>query len=231
MRLDKNKALKLRLKGYSYNEITRLLGMPKSTLSGWFTGLELSTKARGRINKRVAEKSLAGLIKKNEAQTREAKQRAATIRKLARKQVKQLSRKELRLIGTALYWAEGYKRPIVVNGKERTSHPISLTNSDPGLIKLFIKFLKEICKIPSPKIRADIRLFENMNEQTVMKYWLKVTELPDCNFGKFYYGVSKSSQHKRPYNRLPYGTIQICVNNTRKFHQIMGWIEGLKNIA
>ena len=48
-------------------------------------------------------------------------------------------------------------------------------------------------------------------------------------FGKSYYGVSKSSQGKKPFNILPYGTIQIRVNNTELFHRIMGWIDGTKD--
>jgi len=42
------------------------------------------------------------------------------------------------------------------------------------------------------------------------------------------YLVSISSKRKRPFNRLPYGTVQIRINNTQKFHHIMGWIEWMK---
>ncbi len=228
MRKDKSKALKLRLKGYSYNEIARLLGAPKATLSDWFHGLELSETARARLRKRVAEASLRGLTKKNKLQTHEAQKRAARIRSSARAMINKLSHKDLLLLGASLYWAEGYKRLIVKNGKERSYHPIALTNSDPILVKIFIKFLKSICEIPEEKIFADIRVFEHMNADTVFDYWVKTTGLPKNNFRKLYYGISKSSQNKRPYNRLPYGTIQIRANNTQKFHQIMGWIEGIK---
>ena len=41
MRSDKSQALKLRLAGKSYSEIANSLGIPKATLSGWFTGLQL----------------------------------------------------------------------------------------------------------------------------------------------------------------------------------------------
>lgn len=227
MRQDKNKAMTLRLKGYSYNEITNSLGVPKSTLSDWFTGLELPEKAQARIKNRVAEASLKGLIKKNKLQTHLAIQRAKSIRKEARKDIKKLSRIQLLLVGAALYWAEGYKKPIIKNGKERSYHSISLPNSDPSLIKIFVEFLKEICEIPASKINASIRIFEHINENEALRYWMKITGLPKENFTKFYYGISKSSQSKRPYNRLPYGMVQIRVNDTKKFHQIMGWIEGL----
>lgn len=228
MRRDKQKALDLRLKGLSYNEISQRLGISKSTLSGWFSGLSLSTRAQNRIKKRVAEGSLRGLIKKNLKQTHEARKRATVIRKNAARQIKKISKKELRLLGTAIYWGEGYKKSVVKNGKERTFHVISLSNSDPVMIRLFIKFLKDILDVPHEKIRANVRIFEHLNEKKTLHYWQIVTGLPKKSFRKFYYGISKSSLGKRPYNRLPYGTIQIVVGDTKNFYKIMGWIDGIK---
>jgi len=227
MRSDRGKALALRLHGYSYNEITAKLGVPKATLSDWFTGLVLSEKAQERIARRVYEGSLKGLIKKNRLQTHQAKQNAARVHKIAKNDIKRISQRELLLIGAALYWAEGYKRPIVKNGKERTFHAISFSNTDPQMIKGFIRFLKNILQIPESRIYATIRIFEHISEKEAMQYWQKITALPPQNFRKSYYGISKSSLGKRPYNRLPYGTIQVTVGDTKNFHRIMGWIEGI----
>lgn len=228
MRQDREKALALRLKGYSYNEINKILGVPKATLSGWFGDLILSDEARTRIQKRVKEGSFRGLLKQNILQTHKARQRAAAIRKIAYNEIGGISKRELILLGSALYWAEGYKKPIIKNGKERTSHVISFTNSDPVMIRLFIRFLKDILHIETPKINAWIRLYEHLNEKLTLQYWQNITDLPRQNFKKFYYGISKSSSRKRPYNRLPYGTIQITVGDTKNFHKIMGWIEGIR---
>lgn len=231
MRGDKQKALKLRLAGKSYSEISRHLGVPKSTLSGWFTDLELSDAAKKRIQKRVYDGSLRGLIKRNKNQTRLALQRKIFIQRASSGEIRKINKNELRLIGIALYWAEGYKRSIVRNGRELTHHPVALTNSDPKLVQIFLRFLREICGVQNEKITADIRIYEHMNEQNLLNFWLKATNLPKENFGKVYYGISKSSQGKRPFNRLPYGTVQIRVNSTNLFHKIIGWIEGLKQLC
>lgn len=228
MRGDKEKAFRLRLGGYSYNEINKKIGIPKSTLSDWFAGLTLSTKARQRIIERVAEGSLRGLIKKNKKQSHEARQRATETRKIAAKEIKKITKKELLLFGTALYWAEGYKKSVIKNGRERTYHTISLTNTDPVMIRVFIRFLKDILSIPEEKIYASVRIFKHINEDEALRYWQNITGLPKKNFRKFYYGISKSSLGKRPFNRLPHGTIQIVVGDTKNFHRIMGWIEGIK---
>lgn len=228
MRTDRNKALKLRLSGKSYTDIKNSLGVPKSTLSGWFSNLQISEIARKKIEKRTRQKSLAGLLKRNKNQTALAIKRKIEIRKGAREEIKSVSQQNLFFLGLALYWAEGYKRPHRKNGRELTHHSVSLTNSDPDLIKVFLKFLREICLVPEERIKPDIRIFQHQNEDFLLNYWANITKIPREKFGKTYYGVSKSSLGKRPFNILPYGTIQIRVNDTKLFHKIMGWIEGLK---
>lgn len=230
MRNDKNQALKLRLLGKSYNQITAALGVPKSTLAGWFTGLELSAKAKVLLQKRVAEGSVAGLIKRNKLQTHLAQQKAKVIRNEAEKEIGTLSKKELLILGSALYWGEGYKRAIIKNGKERTYHPVSLSNSDPKLVVIFLKFLRDICIVDESKIHAGLRIYQHQNSEHLLNYWSALTKIPKERFEKFYYGVSKSSLGKRPFNILPYGTIQIRINSTALYHKIMGWIEGLAKI-
>ena len=227
MRKEKEQAMALRLQGYSYNEINEKLGIPKATLSGWFTGIVLSPAAQNRIKKRVQAKSIAGLIKRNKLQTHLARKKSSEIRIAARGRIKKLSPYELLLVGTALYWAEGYKKPMVRNGQERTYHAISFTNADPVMVKIFIKFLKNILNIPNDKIQASLRIFKHINEKEALNYWQKITGLNANNFKKTYYGISKSSQGKRPFNRLPYGTIQIRIGDTNNFHKIMGFINGL----
>lgn len=231
MRTDKSSAIKLRLGGKSYSEIQKALnGISKSTLSEWLKDMILSDSAKNMILKRSKEKSFQGLLKRNKNQTALAVRRRDEIRKLAASEIKNISKENLFFIGLALYWAEGYKQPIKKNGREVTYHPISLTNSDPDLVKIFLRFLREICNVPDGKIKAGLRIFKHLNEKEVLNYWSKATSIPDKNFHKTYLGISKSSMNKRPFNRLPYGVIQIRINDTNLFHKIMGWIGGIKNL-
>ena len=230
MRNDKEKVLKLRLAGKSYNEISKLLGTPKSTLSGWLKNLHLSDTARKRLNARVKEGSLKGLLKHNKQQTVLAHKRAKDIRQTASKQIDKISKHELLILGVALYWGEGYKRPIIKDGVARSYHPVSLSNSDPKLVAAFLRFLREVCGVEETKIHAGLRIYQHQNADLLLQFWSKLTRIPKERFEKFYYGISKSSQGKRPFNILPYGTIQIRVNDTALFHKIMGWLEGILKI-
>lgn len=42
------------------------------------------------------------------------------------------------------------------------------------------------------------------------------------------YPISLASMGKRPFNRLPYGTVQVIVSDTQMFYRILGYIDGVK---
>lgn len=231
MRKDKQHATKLRLGGKSYTQISRTLNIPKSTLSGWFSKLVISDSAKRKIEKRGRKKAIQILLKHNKNQTVLAKERAVSIRKSAEAELDSISKRDLFIIGISLYWAEGYKRPVVRNGKEVTHHVVSLTNSDYFLVKYFLKFLREICYIPNEKIKISLRFFEHQNVEKLTDYWLKGTDVLKNNFRTMLVTASRSSLRIKPFNRLPYGVIQVVVADTKLFHRIMGYIEGLKKFV
>ena len=227
MRSDKFKAYKLRMAGRSYNEIGRLLKVPKSTLSSWFSDLALPEEASDRLRDKVHAASLRGLLARNKNQTLLAETRSKLSRQAGQKLIGKLSKRDLLLIGTALYWAEGYKRPVIRNGKPTTSHRVSLTNSDPELICVFIRFLKELCDVPEEKIKIWIRIFAHQDQGYILDFWQKKCNIPYSNFHKTQQTVSISSQGKKPFNSLPFGVAQISVGSTELYHKIMGLIVGI----
>ncbi|MBI4088572.1 hypothetical protein HY415_00550 [Candidatus Kaiserbacteria bacterium] len=221
------RAMQLRLAGRSYNEIRNTLGVPKSTLSGWFKHVVLSDTARTRLASRTRLGS-AALIKRNKMQTHRAEQRARKIRTLAKEKIPVLTKRDFLIIGATLYWAEGYKRLHVRDGKERMSHSISFVNSDPIMIKAFLHFTQETLDVLRDDIHLTMRLYPHINEKNACKFWMKVTGLPYSCFKRTTTMISSASKGKRPYNRLPYGTLQVAVYDTMKFHYLLGLIEGVQ---
>lgn len=222
-------ALRLRLQGRSYNEIRKELKVAKSTLSLWLRNVVLSDVARKRLVERERTLGAAALIKRNKMQTVNARKHALFVREQAKKLLFQLTDKEFLILGASLYWAEGYKRARVRDGKERTAHPISFVNSDPDMVRAFVWFLMRTLKIRRNDIRATMRLYPHINEHEALEYWKQASGLTKTNFKKTTYLLSVASKGHRPYNRLPHGTLQIAVYNTEKFHYLMGLIEGVKN--
>lgn len=178
------KALILRQEGKSYGEISKITNIPKSTLSSWLNGVVLSKESQERINKKAHKTSLDGLIKRNKQQTVSAQNNAKNIRELAMKTIKEISNDNLLLIGVSLYWAEGYKRLKIRNGKEITSHIIGFTNSDPDMVLAFIIFLKKILEVPQEKIFVEMRLFSHLDARDTLLYWMDITGLSETQFKK-----------------------------------------------
>ena len=222
-RLEKEQAIQLRLQGKSYNEIRRLLKIPsKGTLSFWFKNLQLTAYAKRRLANNMFLAYKRGLLQFNLDRSKRIKLDNIKRQKEAAKSIGKLTHRELLLVAIALYWGEGYK-----SGK----HPrLGLTNSDPALIAIFMRFIREILKVSEYKIRTHIHTYPNLDQSVAIKFWSRVTKLPSDNF-RIVNQVSRASQGKRPKNSLPFGTLDIRVNSRQLFFTMMGWIDGLTGQA
>lgn len=217
MRKDKIIAIKLRKQGLSYNKISVRLKIPKSTLSGWFNNIRDSQKIKIRNIEESKKRAAENITAYNKYRSRLARARWALMQKDAKRDIGRLSFRELKLIGAALYWAEGYKRG---------NWNIVFCNSDFLMIKIMMKFFKEVCHVPLNKIKIQIQIHYNVSDTEARKYWMKKLRLSDKYFLNTMYQVSKSSQSRYP-NRLPFGTARIKINDVVLVNKIKGWITGL----
>ncbi len=224
MRKEKEQAIELRKKGKSYTQIGKILKIPKSTLSYWLCDIELSKDAQAILDKRSYKKSTQALIKRNKEQTVLAEKRAIEIRNNAKKEFGTLVKRKLFLSGVNLYWAEGYKKGAY--GSKWKS--VDFANSDPEMILLMMKFFLRECRIPIEKIKAQLIAHENVNIESSVKYWSKLTGIAELNFIKTTLPVARKSFNKRKNNSLTHGTLHIRINDVRFFYRVIGWIDGLK---
>src|SRR3989338_3277754 len=106
----KGRAIQMRLKGRSYNDIQKNLNLPsKGTLSYWFRDLELSEKAKAVLLERTRTASKINLLKFNTSRSKRIKSENKSEFKSGRKEIGPLTARELMLVGAALYWGEGTK--------------------------------------------------------------------------------------------------------------------------
>lgn len=214
----KEKAISLRRKGKSYGDIKRALGLKsKGTLSAWFKKLPLSKKSQALLhtNNRLAFKR--GLKAANANRKIRIDSENSESYNEGLKTITQLSDSELLLIGASLYWAEGVK------SERGVSTPLVFTNSDPDMISVYMQFLRKILLVPEDTIRAGIHIYNNHDPVECRKFWANITGLPEDRF-YIITQISRSSQNKRPFNILPYGTATIRVSNRKYFFKMKGMI-------
>ena len=218
MRLDKIKAIDLRKQKKTYREISQILGIPKSTLSSWFKRIPWSRKLKDRLSYKNSISQKDRLAYYSRLRAEEAQRRRNLILEKARKEIKNLSLEDLKLIGAALYWAEGRK-----NNK----WCLLFVNSDPAMITLMMKFFREVCRIPEGKLSMKIQIHPNISENRAKKFWAEIVGIASKKFTKTLYQVSRASKGKRNKKSLPYGTCRITISDTRLTNQVYGWIQGL----
>ncbi len=218
MRRDKERAIELRKEGKSYNEIHKSLNVPKSTLSGWFRDLRFSEDIKIRLIDETKRKWAQNITDFNKRRAKVILEEAQRMQDEEAKKVPRVSKKELWLLGTALYWAEGSKR-------ERWQ--ARFTNSDPEMIKFIMRYFREICGVEEDKFKLTLQIHPNVSEEAAKRYWSDVTNLSPTQFYKTLDAVSKTSKHKRGPKRLPYGTLKISISDVRIANKIKGWLKGL----
>ncbi len=116
----------------------------------------------------------------------------------------------LKIAGIMLYWAEGTKQGDTVD----------FANSDPQMIKIFLRFLREICGIAESRPRIYLYAFSDQNIEELKKYWSKVTQIPLAQFTKPYIRKFKPNLKDR---RMPYGLIHVRYNDKRLLARIRSW--------
>lgn len=175
---EKNQAIKLREQGLSYSQIKDTLGINKSTLSGWLSGMPLSKVRLDELqrNENVIEKIRTTKLLKRKLRVENVYDRIKT-------EIGLLTNRELFVAGFFLYWAEGGKT---------TKYTASLSNTDPRMVRAFIKWLKMI-QAPINKMYIRLHLYSDMNELAEIDYWAEELKISKTYFKKSYIKNSKLS--------------------------------------
>lgn len=217
MNEKKTLALRLRISGKSYEEISKSLSVAKSTLSNWLSKDKESQKIKNILsskeNKRVAErinKFVAGNKK-------HWSDRKINIQNDAREKFNSLKNNKLFIAGAMLYWAEG---------DNKSGNPFRLTNTDPRMIALYIKFLTEALKLSKKDIKIALILYPDLSEKECMNFWSKISGINQDNFYK-----TQFIKGNHPTKRLSHGICIVNCNNRPMKEKVLVWIDLLsKNI-
>ncbi len=185
----KLQAIELRKKGFSYNEILKRIPVSRSSLSLWLKDVPLSEDQMKYLLKRRLNSWKAGGAARRSKRIQEEENEYQK----AHISVGKLSDREVFLIAASLYWAEGAKQRNVI------SQRVAISNSDPGILLVFYRWLS-LMKYQPSDIIATLYLHEVYvdQEQEMLSYWKSY--FPDQKL-QWYKTVYKREHKKRPFMR------------------------------
>jgi hypothetical protein len=186
-------AVEMRKAGYSYNLIAEKVDVSKSTLSIWLAQIPYTPNEE--VIKRVGKARSAASETKH-------KQKLASYKlakDLAINDVGKYTKRDLFILGLALYIGEGEKNDNV-----------GIINADPRIIKKTIVWLQKFYNVPKENFTLAIHLYPDNNRRTSLEYWSKQTGIPLKQFGKTQVDRRQNkSLGKR--SKLPHGTAHLRV--------------------
>jgi hypothetical protein len=205
---DRGKALKMRKEGMSYGQIKKALNLSKSTLSYWLREYPLSKE---RI-KELRDCNEQRIERFRETMRKKRQDRLDVFYNEEKLKIFPLSKKELYLAGLFLYWGEGSKGDKLAK--------LSISNTDPAVIKFFIYWLEKSLNFPKKEMRVHLHLYNDMNIYKEINYWSKILEINKNQFLKPY--IKENSffriNHKGGFR---HGTCNLKVGSARQSEKVL----------
>ena len=208
-RMIREQAVQLRLQGVSVRDIATQLKVSKGTVSIWVRDVQLTEAQIETLKEKQRHNS--GRIKGAQANRERFKTLRIGYQAAGRENAK--AGRPLHLAGCMLYWAEGAKSP----------NNVYFVNSDPNMMRLFMRFLREELSIADELMTICIHCHtQDLEEQQrIEDYWLTVLALTRTSLRRtlFKQGSEKSKRvlqngictvrvHRVEYVQHIYGAIQ-----------------------
>lgn len=206
------RARELRKQGYSLGDIAAEVGAAKATVSLWVRDIELDEIQLDMIGQKRSQKLR---MQNKGAQANRHKFR--TIRQ-AYQEAGRLRAREtptlLHAMGCMLYWAEGAK----------TRTEIAFVNSDPEMMVLFCRFLKEELNVTDDLLVLQVTSHSRDPEvnRAQNEYWLKLLNLPESCLRKT---VHKEGNPVARHRVLTNGICRLAVHRSEYLQHIFGAIQ------
>lgn len=172
---EKLRAIELRRRGYSVNEIVKEVGVAKSSVSVWIRNVYLVPKARNRLLSRIS----MGQMMAAESKRKETKRVMDFYRGRDFVQMSKISHSRMsdKILCAIIYWCEGAKSH---------SSGVKFTNSDPHLVYTFLKLFRSAYNLDEAKFRICLHLHEYHNSAKQIAFWSKITRINPKQFMKPY---------------------------------------------
>jgi transcriptional regulator with XRE-family HTH domain len=213
------KARELRARGMDYREIAAALGVSKSSVSLWVRDLprvgRLSTAER---KKRSAEGSRRyWAVRRQADETSRAAARAAAVAEIGNP-----TDRELIIAGAIAYWCEGSKNKL-----GPPDDRVVFTNSDPALVRFFLRFL-EVTGTPRTDSIFRVCIHESADVESAQRFWLQVTGASPDQFRRPTLKRHNPKTVRKNVGECYHGCLRIDVRRSGGlYRRIEAWAAGI----
>jgi transcriptional regulator with XRE-family HTH domain len=208
-------ARELRSQGLDYEEIAASLGVAKSSVSLWVRDLPTPP----RLSYQECRKRAAEGVHKYWATERAARQASRDAQcAAAAAEIGDLSDREILIAGAIAYWCEGSK-----NKPHRRADRVVFINSDPALIRFFLRFL-DAAGIPRTDLAFGVYIHESADVTAAEKFWLDVTGASREQFQKTALKRHNPKTNRKNVGADYHGCLRITVHRSSAlYRKIEGW--------
>lgn len=210
-------AIQLRKAGHSYNRISELLGVSKSTLSGWLPNVPYTP------NQETIARIGRALAASGEAKSKIKRESIEFARKTARTEIGKLTKRDLHMLGLGLYIGEGMKSTQITR----------FVNSNPAIMKIIIRWFVEVIGVPKGNLTMRVHLYPDSNERRSLQFWSEATNIPISQFQKTQID-RRVNKRALKAGKLPHGTAHLTVRalKEKRFgvflaRKILGWSDAV----
>lgn len=154
--------------------IERKLGIPRSTLSGWFKSVPLTEEQRLRLTKNSQDGWAKARVRAVEAHRATKALRLLEAERQAQRTLAEIDVSDPAILDLAfamLYLGEGAK-----NGTT------SLASSDPKILKFVLAILKRNYDVSPTSVRCELHLRADQDAAQMKSYWSQELGIPVDNF-------------------------------------------------
>ncbi len=216
--VEKEKAISLRKKGFSYREILKEVPVAKSTLTLWLHSVGLSKFHKQRLTQKRLDAAKRGAQKRHEQRM----QRWTDIKQIASKEISKPLKQERWFMGIVLYWAEGSKEKEYSGATN-----LKFSNSDPFMILFFRSWMKEFLGISQERIGYQLQIHEKADWKGSRTYWSNKLDI-DPERIRVHFKRHNLKPGRKNIGREYHGVLRIygkkTIDDVRK---ISGWIDGI----
>lgn len=189
-----------REKGYSFVQLSRITGIPQTTIRNWCYSDDVHTK-------------WDTLRTTNERRRQEYKKSEMA----ALSKIESIGEPMAKIFAALIYWCEGAKYPA--------TNRMALANSDVELQRTFIYLLRKGFSLDEARFSVHLQIHDTHNFGELREYWSDKLGIPTSQFLKPTVTSAKGKKHRKSY----YGTCTLRYGDYGLQLKLIGLYEAIFN--